>query len=124
MGGCLLDLKPQAYSRETEMNAGYQVLAKAAVGSVEYALAEHPKTHFFATWERTPANERGGKPDYYWGHYHEDRDKALADFSARVREKCAELAEDRRPSIRRQLAAGFPARPANAARPHAREAVL
>ena len=32
MGGCLLDLKPQAYSRETEMNAGYQVLAKAAVG--------------------------------------------------------------------------------------------
>ena len=123
-GGCLLNMKPEAYTREQEINAGYQVLAKAAVGPVEYALAENPKTHFFATWERTPANDKGGEPNYYWGHYTEDRDKALADFSSRVREKCAELAEDRKPSIRKLLAAKPPERPVSAAKARVQEAAL
>ena len=120
----IVRLEPEAFLLNQEINAGYQVLAKAAVGPVEYALAENPKTHFFATWERTPANDKAGEPNYYWGHYHEDRDKALADFSSRVREKCAELAEDRKPSIRKLLAAKPPARPAPAAKARVQEAAL
>lgn len=122
--GCEISLKPEFFSREREINQNYHILAKAVVGPVEYALAENPKSRFFVTWERTPANDKGGEPNYYWGHYHSDRDKALSDFRNRVREKCAELAEDRKPSIRRQLAAGFPSRQPNAGRTHAREAVL
>ena len=103
--GCVLNMKPEAYSRERETNAGYQILAKAVAGPVEYAFGENPKTHFFVTWERTPGNDKAGETNYYWGHYHEDRGRAIEDFCTRVCEKCAELAEERKPSIRQQLAA-------------------
>ena len=104
-GGCVLNMKPEAYSQEREINAGYQILAKAVAGPVEYAFGENPKTHFFVTWERTPGNDKAGETNYYWGHYHEDRGRAIEDFCTRVCEKCAELAEERKPSIRQQLAA-------------------
>ena len=121
-GGCTVSLKPESFTREQEMNAGFQILAKAEVGPVEYALAENLKSHFFATWERTPGNEKGGEPNYYWGHYHEDRGKAIEDFCSRVSEKCAELESDRKPSIREQLAAKPPEREASGAKPRAKEA--
>ena len=120
--GCAVSLKPESFTREQEINAGYRMIAKAEVGSVEYALAENPKTHFFATWERTPGNDKAGEPNYYWGHYHEDRGKAIEDFRARVSEKCAELEEDRKPSIREQLAAKPSERETPSPKPRAKEA--
>ena len=121
-GAVVLDMKPEAYSLEQEVNAGYRILAKAEVGPVEYALAENPNSHFFATWERTPGNDKAGEPNYYWGHYHENRDKAVEDFCARVSEKCAELEEDRKPSVRKQLAAKPPEREASASKSHTKGA--
>ena len=118
----VLDMKPEAYSREREINAGYRILAKAEVGAVEYALAENPNSHFFATWERTPGNDKAGESNYYWGHYHENRDKAVEDFCSRVSEKCAELAEERKPSVRKQLAAKHPAKDAPASKSHTKGA--
>lgn len=123
-GGCAVSLKPESFTREQEMNAGHRILAKVEVGAVEYALAENPKTHFFATWERTPGNDKAGEPNYYWGHYHEDRGKAVEDFRSRVSEKCVELAEERRPSIREQLAAKLSEREASAVKPHKKEVSL
>ena len=117
-------LEPEAFTQEQTMNAGYRIVAKAAVGPVEYALAENPKSHFFASWERTPGSDKAGEPNYYWGHYHEDRGKAVADFCNRVREKCAELAEDRKPSIRDQLAAAMAKQRTPAGNSRAREASL
>lgn len=103
-GGCSASLKPEAYTQGQEINVNYRIVAKVQVGPVEYALAEHPKTHLFATWERTPGNDKPGKPDYYWGHYHENRGNAVKDFCARVSEKYAMLEQERKPSIRKQLA--------------------
>ena len=120
----VLNMKPGVYSKEREINAGYQILAKAEVGPVEYALAENPHTHFFATWERTPGNDTDGERNYYWGHYHEDRGKAIVDFCARVSEKCAELSADRKPSIRGQLAAKLPEREVSAPKPRGKEVSL
>ena len=120
----VLDMKPGAYSKEREINAGYQILAKAEVGPVEYALAENPHTHFFATWERTPGNDTGGERNYYWGHYHEDRKTAIVDFCARVSEKWVELSVDQKPSIREQLTAKPPAREVSAPKPRGKEVSL
>ena len=78
------------------------MIAKAAVGPMEYALAENPATRFFVTWERTPGNDKPGERNYYWGHYHDNRGKAIADFCARVSEKCEEL-DNHTSSIRKQL---------------------
>lgn len=104
MGGCSASLKPEAYTRGQEVNADYRIAAKVTVGPVEYVLAEHPKTRFFASWERTPGNDKPEQPNYYWGHYHEDRGEAVKDFCFRASEKCEELEQDRKPSIRKQLA--------------------
>ena len=118
-----VDVSPEGVSREREINANYQMLAKVSVGPVEYALAEHPKTHMLATWERTPGNDKDGEKNYYWGHYHDDKEKALRDFCARATEKFRELYGERKPSIREQLAAKPPERQASA-KPRAREAAL
>ena len=103
---CTLTLESGCCLYEKEINAGYQVIAKVGVGSVEYALAEikNAKHPFFATWERTPGNDVGGTPNYYWGHYLDNRQQAIEDFCRRVSEKYEMLAEQRKPSIRAQLA--------------------
>ena len=117
-GGSVIRLKPDAWSKEREINAGYRMIAKAAVGSVEYALAESPKSHFFVTWERTPGNDKPGERNYYWGHYHDDdRGKAIADFCARVSEKCEEIEQERKPSIRKQLSEKPPEKEPPAVKP-------
>ena len=110
-------MKPEAYTRERETNANYRIAAKITVGPVEYALAENPKTHFFVTWERTPGNDKPGERNYYWGHYHEDRGKAIADFCARASEKCAELEQGRKPSVRKQLSEKPPEKEPPAVKP-------
>lgn len=103
---CQLTLDPRGIGHTGEVNAGYQITAKVQVGPVEYALGElDGKFPSFVTWERTPANDGDGPPNYYWGHYFDSRDKAIRDFCERAGEKYAMLAENRRPSIKARLAA-------------------
>ena len=103
-----LGLENGSYSPGKEMNAGVEIIAKVQVGPVEYALGERGgKFPSFVTWERTPANDGSGPPNYYWGHYIENREKAIQDFCTRASEKYEMLTENRnrKPSIRSQLAA-------------------
>ena len=94
------------YPPAKEMNAGYQIIAKIQVGPVEYALGEMGgKFPSFVTWERTPANDGDGPPNYYWGHYFDSQDKAMQDLYKRASEKYEMLTENRKPSIKAQLAA-------------------
>ena len=44
------------------------------------ALGEHPREGF-VTWQFT---EEQGRRDYYWGHYHTDKEIAEKDYSSRV----------------------------------------
>ena len=101
-----LGLENGSYSHGKEVNAGFEIIAKVQVGPVEYALGERGgKFPSFVTWERTPANDGDGPPNYYWGHYIDNREKAIQDFCTRASEKYEMLTENRKPSIRGQLAA-------------------
>lgn len=103
---CELTLEARALSHTEETNAGYQIIAKVQVGPVEYALGERGgKFPSFVTWERTPANDGDGPPNFYWGHYFDRRDDAARDFCDRAVEKYEMLAQSRKPSIKAQLAA-------------------
>ena len=114
-----LGLELGSYSHGKEENAGYEIIAKVQVGPVEYTLGEHGgKFPAFVTWERTPAHDEDGPPNYYWGHYFDNREKAVRDFCKRATEKYKMLYPHRRPSIKKQLAAkpvhgGRPTRKAN-----------
>ena len=112
-----LALESGSYSSDKEMNAGFEIIAKVQVGPVEYALGERGgKFPSYVTWERTPANDGDGPPNYYWGHYIENRDKAVRDFCGRACEKYEMLTENRKPSIKAQLAA----KPVPGDKPHAK----
>lgn len=101
-----MGLESGSYSHDKEVNAGYEIIAKVSVGPVEYAMGElGGKFPSFVTWERTPANDGDGPPNYYWGHYFEKRDEAVRDFCDRASEKYQMLAQNRKPSIKAQLAA-------------------
>ena len=105
-GSWSMSFEPGSFTAGEEMNADYQIIAKVQVGPVEYALGElGGKIPFFVTWERTPANDGDGPPNYYWGHYFERRDEAVRDFCDRASEKYKMFAQDRKPSIKAQLAA-------------------
>lgn len=105
-GQCILTLESGCCVHKREISAGYQIIALVGVGPVEYALAElttgkHPS---FATWERTPGNDPDVEKNYYWGHYTERRKDAIEDFCDRASGKYEMLTEQRKPSIRAQLA--------------------
>ena len=101
-----LGLGNGSYSQGKEVNAGFEIFAKVQVGPVEYALGERgDKFPSYVTWERTPANDGYGPPNYYWGHYFESRDEAVRDFCNRASEKYEMLTENRKPSIKERLAA-------------------
>ena len=105
-GALTIELEDGCFRSGKEMNAGYEIIAKVSVGPVEYALGElGGKFPSFVTWERTPANDGDGPPNYYWGHYFEKRDEAVRDFCDRAGEKYQMLAQNRKPSIKAQLAA-------------------
>ena len=105
-GQCTLTLESGCCIHEREINAGYQIIASVTVGPVEYTLAElvSEKHTFFATWERTPGNDLDGEKHYYWGHYIEHRKEAIQDFCDRASGKYEMRSEQRKPSIRAQLA--------------------
>jgi len=116
---CEMTLERSSFTHEKEVNAGYQIIAKIGVGPVEYALGEKGgKFPGFVTWERTPANDGDGPPNYYWGHYFDSRDEAIQNFCDRASEKYEMLSEQRKPSIKEQLAA---AKAAQAEKPAAHQ---
>lgn len=90
----ILKLEEGCFISGKEVNEDYQIIAKVRVGPVEYALGEiDAKIPFFVTWERTPANDDDGPPNYYWGHYFDNRGKAIQDFCNRASEKYEALME-------------------------------
>lgn len=102
---CEMTLEPSSFTTKKEINAGYQIMTKVQVGPVEYALGGHDgKFPSFVTWERTPANDGDGPPNYYWGHYFGSWEKAIQDFCGRAEEKFKMLSERRRPSVKERLA--------------------
>lgn len=105
-GGCEMNLERGAFTSGKEMNENYQITAKVRVGLVEYVLCElDGKFPGFVTWERTPANDGNGPPNYYWGHYYENRSAAIRDFCDRAQAKYEMLLENRKPSVKTKLSA-------------------
>lgn len=93
-GAWRLELEADTFSAKKEINADYWIIAKVRVGPVEYALGQiKVNIPFFVTWERTPANDGDGLPNYYWGHYFESRDKAIRDFCNRAKHKYKAISE-------------------------------
>lgn len=87
------------YSSITEINQGYQIIAKVRVGVKEFALAENSTAPSrYATWVRSPANDGDGAPNYYWGHYFNNRDTAVQNFCDRAREQYEREKQAQRPT--------------------------
>jgi len=101
-----MNFESGAFTTEAERNAGFQITAKVSVGPVEYAMGEmNSQFPSFVTWERAPANDGDGPPNYYCGHYFESQNEVIKDFCERANEMYEMLAEERKPSIKAQLAA-------------------
>lgn len=119
---CEMTMERTSFISQKEVNESYQILAKVQVGPVEYVLGElDGKFPSFVTWERTPANDGDGPPNYYWGHYFDSREKAIQDFCGRAEDKFEMLSEQRKPSIKKQLAAKPTSRDRTAGKPKAQE---
>ena len=85
-----IQLAEGSFSHDKEINQGYHIIARVRAGIKEFVLAESPTAPSrHATWARTPANDGDGKPNYYHGHYCNDRDTAVEDFCKRAREQYA-----------------------------------
>lgn len=105
-GERIIDWDKGSYSQGKEANAGFEIIARVQVGPVEYVLGERGgKFPGFTTWERTPANDGEGPPNYYWGRFFENREQAVRNFYQRAIEKFKVLHPDHKPSIKAQLAA-------------------
>lgn len=67
-------------------NQGYEIINSRMDGEREIVLARK-ETKFglmYATWERTPENDRAGEENFYWGHYFSNDEKAAnVDFWSR-----------------------------------------
>ena len=71
-----------------EVNAGYAIIRRETVGGIEIVLGESTsESGMYVTWRRTPSHEHHGKPEYYWGHYFNNKSRAMADFDSRVKEE-------------------------------------
>ena len=83
-----INLAEGCFFHRKEVNQGYHIIAKVRVGAKEFVLAENATAPSrYATWARTPANDGDGEPNYYHGHYCNDRDTAVDDFCKRAREQ-------------------------------------
>ena len=68
-----------------EVNQGYTIIQKQRAGNKEFALGHNSNApNPYVTWKCSV-----NQSDYYWGHYFNDKDKALKDFNKRVREEKA-----------------------------------
>jgi hypothetical protein len=65
---------------EKEVNAGYTITDRLAVGNSEFVIAQRDEAPTpFVTWKC-----RAGEKDYYWGHYLNDRLRAVEDLCKRA----------------------------------------
>ncbi|MPM80068.1 hypothetical protein SDC9_127113 [bioreactor metagenome] len=81
---------PKRYESQPplEINEGYAIIQRESVGGIEIVLGESTTSpDMYVTWRRTPAHEHHGKPEYYWGHYKNDKNAALTDFNNRIEEE-------------------------------------
>ena len=64
-------------------NAGYEIRQSILFNNGRgFALAHDPKApNPYVTWQ---FGDEGGRRDYFWGHYFNGRNEALADFNKRV----------------------------------------
>lgn len=68
-----------------EINAGYRIDMRMQIGGREIVMGQNEEAPAqFATWLRTPANDKDGPHNFYWGHYSDTRDNALSDFCDRA----------------------------------------
>ncbi len=65
---------------EKEINAGYVITDRLAVGNAEFVIGQSEKAPAqFVTWKC-----RKGEKDYFWGHYLGDQLTALEDLCNRA----------------------------------------
>ena len=87
-GSYVLELENGCFSSEKEVNQSYSIIARVQVADVEYVMAENMKAPSrYVIWERIPANDEGGKKNYYLGNYLDERDSMIALFKERVQNK-------------------------------------
>jgi len=68
---------------EKEINAGYVITDRLAVGNAEFVIGHNEKTSTqFVTWKC-----RKDEKDYFWGHYLGDRLAAVEDLCKRALEE-------------------------------------
>lgn len=66
-----------------EINAGYVITDRLAVGNAEFVIGHSEKAPAqFVTWKC-----RKGEKDYFWGHYLGDRLAAVEDLCKRALEE-------------------------------------
>lgn len=87
-GTYTLDLENGCFTSEKEMNQSYSIIARVQVADVEYVMAENMNAPSrYVIWERTPANDDGGKKNYYLGNYLDTRESMIDLFKTRVQNK-------------------------------------
>lgn len=87
-GSHVLELENGCFSGEKEVNQSYSIIARVQVRDVEYVMAENAKApSCYVTWERTPANDKGGEKNYYWGNYSDSRESMISAFKERAQSK-------------------------------------
>lgn len=81
-----LNILRHCFSREDkEVNAGYRIDMRMQVGGQEIVMGQHDKAPAqYVTWLRTPANDKEGPHNFYWGHYADKRENAITDFCERA----------------------------------------
>ena len=83
-----LTLADGASTHEKEKIEDYSIIARICVGDAELAVGESRKSPSrYGTWKRIPSHDREGQNDFFWGHYHSERQTALQDFAKRSRDE-------------------------------------
>lgn len=71
-----------------EINAGYSLVKRETIGDIEIVFGERTTdSGMFVTWRRSPSQEKEGQPEYYWGHYFNNKRQAIADFYRRIEDE-------------------------------------
>ena len=87
-GSHVLELENGCFSSEKEVNQSYSIIARVQVKDVEYVIAENAKApSCYVTWECTPANDKDGEKNYYWGNYSDSRESMISIFKERAKSK-------------------------------------
>ena len=85
-GNYTLNILRHCFSHDDkETNTGYRIDMRMQVGGQEIVMGWNGKAPArYVTWLRTPANDRAGPHNFYWGHYADKRENAIDDFCERA----------------------------------------